>query len=81
MRACRSARPRSCARRRWRTCSATCGRRRAGLERGAGVPDVKLHLYGKTQPRRRRKMGPPPALADTVDEAVEKAIAARDLLT
>ncbi len=45
------------------------------------VPDVKLHLYGKTEPRRRRKMGHITALADTVDEAVEKAIAARDLLT
>ena len=45
------------------------------------VPDVKLHLYGKTEPRRRRKMGYITALADTVDEAVEKAIAARDLLT
>jgi 5-(carboxyamino)imidazole ribonucleotide synthase len=45
------------------------------------VPEVKLHLYGKTEPRRRRKMGHITALADTVDEAVEKAIAARELLT
>jgi 5-(carboxyamino)imidazole ribonucleotide synthase len=45
------------------------------------VPEVKLHLYGKTEPRRGRKMGHITALADSVDEAVEKAIAARDLLT
>jgi 5-(carboxyamino)imidazole ribonucleotide synthase len=44
------------------------------------VPEVKLHLYGKTEPRSRRKMGHITALADTVDEAIEKALAARDLL-
>ena len=44
------------------------------------VPEVKLHLYGKTEPRPRRKMGHMTALADTVEEALEKAIAARDLL-
>ena len=43
-------------------------------------PDVKLHLYGKSDPRPGRKMGHLTALADTVDEAVEKALAARDLL-
>jgi 5-(carboxyamino)imidazole ribonucleotide synthase len=45
------------------------------------LPEVKLHLYGKTEPRPRRKMGHMTALADTVDEALEKALAARDLLT
>lgn len=44
------------------------------------IPEVKLHLYGKTEPRPRRKMGHITALGDTVDEAVEKALAARDLL-
>jgi 5-(carboxyamino)imidazole ribonucleotide synthase len=44
------------------------------------LPEIKLHLYGKTEPRPRRKMGHITALADTVDEAIEKAIAARDLL-
>ena len=44
------------------------------------LPEVKLHLYGKTVPRPRRKMGHMTTLADTVDEAMEKALAARDLL-
>jgi 5-(carboxyamino)imidazole ribonucleotide synthase len=44
------------------------------------IPEVKLHLYGKTEPRPRRKMGHITALADSVEEAVEKAVAARDLL-
>jgi 5-(carboxyamino)imidazole ribonucleotide synthase len=44
------------------------------------LPDVKLHLYGKSDARIGRKMGHITALADTVDEAVEKALAARELL-
>ena len=44
------------------------------------LPDVKLHLYGKRDPRPGRKMGHLTALADTPDEALEKALAARDLL-
>jgi 5-(carboxyamino)imidazole ribonucleotide synthase len=44
------------------------------------IPDVKLHLYGKPEPRRGRKMGHITALADTVEIAMEKAIAARDML-
>jgi 5-(carboxyamino)imidazole ribonucleotide synthase len=44
------------------------------------IPEVKLHLYGKTEPRPRRKMGHITALGDTIDEAIEKALAARDLL-
>jgi 5-(carboxyamino)imidazole ribonucleotide synthase len=42
--------------------------------------DVKLHLYGKTDPRPGRKMGHITALADSVDEAAAKALAARDVL-
>jgi 5-(carboxyamino)imidazole ribonucleotide synthase len=45
------------------------------------LPDVKLHLYGKRDPRRGRKMGHLTAMADSVEEAIEKAVAARDLLT
>ena len=45
------------------------------------LPDVKLHLYGKSEPRPGRKMGHLTALADTADEAVEKAVAARNLLS
>jgi 5-(carboxyamino)imidazole ribonucleotide synthase len=44
------------------------------------IPDVKLHLYGKRKPRVGRKMGHITALAGTVETAIEKARAARDLL-
>ena len=44
------------------------------------VPDVKLHLYGKDEARVGRKMGHITALADSVDEAAAKALAARDVL-
>ena len=44
------------------------------------VPDVKLHLYGKSDPRVGRKMGHLTALGDAVEEAAAKALAARDLL-
>jgi 5-(carboxyamino)imidazole ribonucleotide synthase len=43
-------------------------------------PDVKLHLYGKTEPRPGRKMGHLTAAADTVTEAQDRVLAARDAL-
>jgi 5-(carboxyamino)imidazole ribonucleotide synthase len=43
-------------------------------------PDVKLHLYGKSDPRPGRKMGHLTAMAATVQEAQERVIAARDAL-
>ena len=43
--------------------------------------DVKLHLYGKAEPRIGRKMGHLTALADTADEAVARVLAARRALT
>jgi len=42
--------------------------------------DVKLHLYGKAQPRRGRKMGHLTALGRTADEALDRVISARDAL-
>ena len=42
--------------------------------------DVKLHLYGKTEPRAGRKMGHLTALAPTPEEAARKARAARAAL-
>ena len=42
--------------------------------------DVKLHLYGKTHPRRGRKMGHMTAMGRTVDEALDRVISARDAL-
>jgi 5-(carboxyamino)imidazole ribonucleotide synthase len=43
-------------------------------------PEVKLHVYGKTEPRPGRKMGHLTAAGRTVAEAQERAIAARDAL-
>ena len=40
-------------------------------------PDVKLHLYGKTEARHGRKMGHLTALADTAESAAQLAKAAR----
>ena len=42
--------------------------------------DVKLHLYGKAEPRIGRKMGHLTALADTAEEAVRRVLAARQAL-
>ena len=42
--------------------------------------DVKMHLYGKTDPRRGRKMGHLTAMGRTVDEALDRVISARDAL-
>jgi 5-(carboxyamino)imidazole ribonucleotide synthase len=43
-------------------------------------PDVKLHLYGKIEPRHRRKMGHLTALANSAEEAGERVIEARERL-
>jgi len=43
-------------------------------------PDVKLHLYGKSDPRPGRKMGHLTATGRTAQEAQERVIAARDAL-
>ena len=45
------------------------------------LTDVKLHLYGKTEPRAGRKMGHLTALASTPEAAARKALAARAALT
>ncbi|HWO42842.1 MAG TPA: 5-(carboxyamino)imidazole ribonucleotide synthase [Candidatus Eisenbacteria bacterium] len=45
------------------------------------LPDVKLHLYGKIEPRPRRKMGHLTALAKTAEQAVERVLRAREALT
>jgi 5-(carboxyamino)imidazole ribonucleotide synthase len=42
--------------------------------------DVKLHLYGKTNPRPGRKMGHLTAIGRTVEEAQDRVLAARDAL-
>ena len=42
--------------------------------------DVKLHLYGKAEARRARKMGHMTAIGRTADEALDRVISARDAL-
>jgi 5-(carboxyamino)imidazole ribonucleotide synthase len=44
------------------------------------VPDVRLHLYGKTSARPGRKMGHLSAVGSSVEEARSKVLRARDLL-
>lgn len=44
------------------------------------LPNVKLHLYGKAEPRPGRKMGHLTALAATAEEAARDVIAAREAL-
>jgi 5-(carboxyamino)imidazole ribonucleotide synthase len=46
----------------------------------AGMPNIKLHLYGKLEPRNGRKMGHLTALAGNVEQAVADAQNARRLL-
>ncbi len=43
-------------------------------------PGVKLHLYGKAEPRPGRKMGHLTALAETADEAARLVVRAREAL-
>lgn len=45
------------------------------------IPNVKLHLYGKLNPRPGRKMGHLTALAGSTEQALEDVIRARSLLT
>jgi 5-(carboxyamino)imidazole ribonucleotide synthase len=48
--------------------------------RAAAFPEVKLHLYGKLEPRPGRKMGHLTALASTTDLARQRVLAARSAL-
>ena len=43
--------------------------------------DVKLHLYGKQEPRPGRKMGHLTAMADTREQAVERVVEGRGRMT
>lgn len=49
-------------------------------EAACRFPNVKLHLYGKLEPRPGRKMGHLTALADTLEEAERAVREARDAL-
>lgn len=48
--------------------------------RALSMPDVKLHLYGKSTPRPGRKMGHITVMSPSAAEARERALAARNLL-
>ena len=50
------------------------------FESALTIPDVRLHLYGKTSARPGRKMGHLSAVGDTVEEAREKVLTARSRL-
>ena len=54
--------------------------RLAGLDRALADPDVHVHLYGKRRVFERRKMGHVTVVGDDVDEALERARAARGAL-
>lgn len=49
-------------------------------EKLLAFPEVKLHLYGKTEARPGRKMGHLTALADTPEDALARVVAARAAL-
>jgi 5-(carboxyamino)imidazole ribonucleotide synthase len=49
-------------------------------QKALAIPGVKLHLYGKAEPRAGRKMGHMTAIADTVEEALTNAISAKAAL-
>jgi 5-(carboxyamino)imidazole ribonucleotide synthase len=50
------------------------------FERALARPGVRLHLYGKAQPRPGRKMGHLSAVGDTADDALARVRAAADAL-
>lgn len=52
-----------------------------GVAEALAVPGVHLHLYGKTESRRGRKMGHITAIGDSVAEAEARASRAADALT
>ncbi len=56
------------------------GNELAGVEAALQDPNVKLHLYGKKVAKAKRKMGHLTAVADTVEEAVERALTAHQKL-
>ncbi len=49
--------------------------------KACALPDVKLHLYGKREPRPGRKMGHLTALASSTAAATTRALETRQLLT
>ncbi|HJW34932.1 MAG TPA: 5-(carboxyamino)imidazole ribonucleotide synthase [Holophagaceae bacterium] len=50
-------------------------------ERLLAFPDVKLHLYGKMDPRKGRKMGHLTVMGDSPEAALQRVLEARSALT
>ena len=50
-------------------------------DRALAVPGVRLHLYGKSEPRPGRKMGHLTCLAGSPDEALTRALEAHTALS
>jgi len=63
----------------WEDARAT-GRKEPDWRAAASFPEVKIHLYGKAEPRRGRKMGHLVAFGGTTEVAVDRARAARAAL-
>lgn len=52
-----------------------------GLEKALALPAVNVHIYGKEQLRKGRKMGHITVLGDTLNQAMDKAKRAKESLT
>ncbi len=52
-----------------------------GVNRAKDIAGVEIHLYGKIETRRERKMGHVTAIGNTVEEALTKAELARKYIT
>ena len=55
-------------------------KREPAWDKVLSLPGVKLHLYGKKEARRARKMGHLTVIGKTVEEALERAKAAARVL-
>ncbi len=53
----------------------------AGIKQAEKIPGVKVHIYGKHETKPERKMGHITALGKNIEEAYNKAIKARALIT
>jgi 5-(carboxyamino)imidazole ribonucleotide synthase len=56
------------------------GKQAPAFDRALAIPGVRLHLYEKSVPRPARKMGHLSAVGDTVQQAVDRVIQARNAL-
>lgn len=52
-----------------------------GVEAAEAIEGVKVHIYGKMEVRQERKMGHLTAVGDSVDQALERAQKAKELIS